>query len=313
MFGLSSKSFWQKNKPELTKALDVLQHAENDIKDIPALIGLAKKISQSLITGQHKLHRSGHGEDFWQFRPHDPSDRPQDIDWRQSAKGDQIYIRQKEWQTAQNVLFWCDNNAGMNFMSHQAPYSKATASSLLTLSLSMLLTESGENVKLIAENMRAGRTDQTIQKMANILWNNQESGNKDSLYDLTHHQACSKSTIILIGDFLNDEQELENILSSFVQQNCVGFLIQTLDPAEIDFPYKGRCLFSTPDQNIKLDISQAKSIQQQYKNHIQEHLKRVENTCSHQGWGYHLHNTAYPVQNTLFNIWNDFEARRNNK
>ena len=185
------KTFWQNKKTKLLGALDLLQHAEQTSKDIPELLGIARHTAQSLLSGYHALHKAGHGQEFWQFRPHDQSDRPQDIDWRQSAKGDQIFIRQTEWQTAQKIQIWCDTNNGMDFQSDLAPYSKKECAAILSLTLAMLLTKSGENIKLLGANMRAGRTRQTIQKMADILWHK-----NSQIETITHHPVNPKSTII---------------------------------------------------------------------------------------------------------------------
>ena len=39
------------------------------------------------------------------------------IDWRQSAKSQHIYVREREWEAAQTVWFWRDASANMNFKS----------------------------------------------------------------------------------------------------------------------------------------------------------------------------------------------------
>ena len=48
----------------------------------------------------------GMGENFWQFRPYQTGDTVEGIDWRQSAKGDRLYIRETEWSAAQTVWLW---------------------------------------------------------------------------------------------------------------------------------------------------------------------------------------------------------------
>ena len=39
------------------------------------------------------------------------------IDWRQSAKSQHLFVREREWEAAQTVWFWRDGGAGMDFSS----------------------------------------------------------------------------------------------------------------------------------------------------------------------------------------------------
>ncbi|MDB2396248.1 DUF58 domain-containing protein [Planktomarina temperata] len=39
------------------------------------------------------------------------------IDWRRSARADEQFVRENEWQAAQAVQFWIDNSAAMQFSS----------------------------------------------------------------------------------------------------------------------------------------------------------------------------------------------------
>jgi len=46
-----------------------------------------------------------------------PSDSANQIDWRRSARGDQVYIRENEWEAANTVYFWRDGSDGMDWSS----------------------------------------------------------------------------------------------------------------------------------------------------------------------------------------------------
>ena len=81
----------------------LITRAERDAAHLPDMQLRAEKAAQSIFNADHNQHKTGTGEKFWQYREYIFGDRPQDIDWRQSAKGDRIYIRQKEWQT---TLHW---------------------------------------------------------------------------------------------------------------------------------------------------------------------------------------------------------------
>ena len=41
----------------------------------------------------------------------DHNDTAQRIDWRRSARGDDVFVRETELETARTFLFWCDPSA----------------------------------------------------------------------------------------------------------------------------------------------------------------------------------------------------------
>ncbi len=82
------------------------------------------------------------GENFWQFRRYASHDSAGAIDWRQSAKSQHIFVREREWEAAQTVWFWRDASANMAFKS--GTVSKRTRADLLLLALASLLVRGGE-------------------------------------------------------------------------------------------------------------------------------------------------------------------------
>src|ERR1035437_10591865 len=75
----------------------------------------AEKVAHSFMKGVHGRRRVGTGEAVWQFRPWQPGDARRDIDWRQTAKRDEAFVRQTEWEAAQTVWLYRDASASMDF------------------------------------------------------------------------------------------------------------------------------------------------------------------------------------------------------
>ena len=61
------------------------------------------------------------GESFWQFRRYASEDPSTAIDWRQSAKSQHLFVREREWEAPQSVWFWRDGSPGMQFKSDTRP------------------------------------------------------------------------------------------------------------------------------------------------------------------------------------------------
>ena len=90
---------------------------------LPQLVLEARRAAATLTHGIHGRRRAGIGETFWQFRPFVAGEAAQRIDWRRSGRDDRLYVREREWETAQTVWFWIDRSASMGYASDlaQAP------------------------------------------------------------------------------------------------------------------------------------------------------------------------------------------------
>ena len=149
--------------------LKTRQKAEESAADLPGLMARAEKAVSSLLHGEHNQRKPGSGVQFWQFRDYAPQDRPQEIDWRQSARTDNVFIRQKERETPQTALFWCSSSPGMDFHSNAAPDTKKQAGQILTLALSILITRAGDRIGVYGSN-KTGRSDAALERIGNALF-----------------------------------------------------------------------------------------------------------------------------------------------
>ena len=260
-----------RNKPT-TGTLSLRQEAEHASAHLSFLMAGAERAAASILHGEHRQRRAGSGERFWQFREYVPGDRPQDIDWRQSGKTGRVFIRQKEWQTNQSAFLWCSRTAGMNFKSPDAPLSKLDTAKIITLAIGLLLTHGGEEIGLFGAP-RKGRSEAALQYIAAALM---EKNHDEE--NLPHADIYKNSALFLIGDFLDPVDEIAEHFKMLAAQSASGFVIQILDPAEIDLPYDGRAMFETPhEKNQRELVNNVASIRAAYNARIAAHIKAVKN------------------------------------
>ena len=93
------------------------EQAERIAARIPNINLRANKIAESIWTGLHSRKKVGPGESFWQFRKYEHGDPAQLIDWRRTAKTNEIFIQERELETVQNIVLWRDTSDSMNFTS----------------------------------------------------------------------------------------------------------------------------------------------------------------------------------------------------
>src|SRR6267142_5745045 len=104
--------------PQETQAI---WHAMGDGRTLaatmPRLILEARRIAATVIHGLHGRRRAGPGENFWQYRHFLSGEPARRVDWRRSARDDQLYVREQEWEAAHTVWIWADRSPSMVFRS----------------------------------------------------------------------------------------------------------------------------------------------------------------------------------------------------
>ena len=267
---------------------------------VHALMVEAQRAVQNILSGDHKQKKPGAGERFWQFREYDPSDRPQDIDWRQTAKSDQVYVREKEKQNAQNIVFWCAGNPSMDFRYQDNAYTKGDIAKIFSLSMAILMTRAHETVQLIGGDFRPGRTEKTLQLFAEEIMRQKNK----TLYTFGIEDIPKNATLVMVGDFLEDEDDIKRKISDISGKVARGIMIQVLDPAEIELPYQGRAIFENPVTGEKEVIDNVTPIRERYQERIQNHITGISDLCKRHGWIYLLHSTDMDMSSSLFSAWN---------
>src|SRR5918997_1403777 len=116
---------------------------------MPRLVLEARRVAANLAHGIHGRRRAGTGETFWQFRPFVAGEAAQRIDLRRSGRDDRLYVREREWETAQTVWFWIDRSASMGYVSDLAQAPKIERAIVLGLALADCFVESGERVGML--------------------------------------------------------------------------------------------------------------------------------------------------------------------
>ena len=274
------------------------RRAEEEAARLPSLMTAARNAAQTIRSGEHAKRRAGAGEKFWQFRDYQPGDRPQDIDWRQSGKGDRVFIRQKEWQTAQTALFWCGGGPGMTYRSNPNLQTKREAALTLSLAMGLLLTHGGEQVGLLAGGMNPGRSDLALETLGQNLLHDTRT-----TLPLAGREIPRHANLFLTGDFLDPPEKIEAAFGALAARTESAMVIQTLDPAELDLPFAGRVIFEDPTGTERHHIAQVASVRDAYRKKMEEHIEAIGHICLRLQWNWLPYNTALPLRDTLADAW----------
>ncbi len=275
--------------PPGAQAARLRRDAEGAASALPPLLLAAERLA-SLVTGAHGRRRSGRGETFWQYRRALPGDALSDMDWRRSARADELYVRETEWEAAQTLWLWPDRSAAMRFRSKTAPATKAERAALLALALAALAARSGERFALLDPPLPPTSREPGLRRMALAL----AATDQETPPDYGAPPAAPlgrRARVVLFSDFFGPLEPLARRLASAAAQEAGGALVQILDPAEEAFPYRGRLLFESMGGLLNYEADRAESLDAAYRGRLAERRARLEDMARGAGWRLFLHRT----------------------
>ncbi len=238
----------------------------------PALLAEAERIAASVSHGVHGRRRAGQGETFWQYRHHRPEDGARFVDWRRSAQGDHLYIREVEWEAANAVYFWRDGSAGMQLHSRGLPLKKERASICL-MAIASLLNRGGERLSVLGETGRARAGRQGLETVSRALALGEGPAEHVEAAELPRH-----ARLVIASDFLDPVETWRARLNRFAAQGATGALLRIVDPAEEDFPFRGRTRFEAAASGDSLLFGRAEDARTAYHQAWARHA-RSSRTC----------------------------------
>src|ERR1017187_3715254 len=135
---------------------------------MPRLILEARRVAATVIHGMHGRRRAGPGENFWQYRRFVSGEPAAKVDWRRSARDDNLYVRELEWEAAHTIWIWPDRSPSMAFISPQAIHSKLDRALIVGFALAEILVAGGERVGVPGLMRPTGSRD-VLEKLAQLM------------------------------------------------------------------------------------------------------------------------------------------------
>ncbi len=275
------------------------QQAEGLADRLPPLLVAAERVAATVAQGVHGRRRVGVGETFWQFRPYSPGDSTSRIDWRQSARTDQLFLRDQEWEAAESVWLWADASASMVYQSAPNWPTKADRALLLLLALGSLLTRAGERIALLGRRRRPSGGRVGMATLCEDLL-----ARPAPAPSLAPIQTLPRfARMVLISDFFTPLEQLRERLRGFVAMGVRGHLLQVLDPAEPELPFAGRVRFEGLEQDGVALIGNVDGVRQRYRGRLEAHGAGLRDLARSFGWTFGTHVCDRPPEPPLLALY----------
>jgi uncharacterized protein (DUF58 family) len=266
--------------------------------DLPGLIVQARRLA-SAVPGVHGRRRAGQGEDFWQFRDYRAEDGARHVDWRRSARGERLFVREREMQAAQAVHLWVDPSPGFAWSSAPDRWpAKAARAMLLAVALGMVVSRGGERVGALGGPGFRGAS--APERLAEALITAQGWG--QAAIDLEPAAPPSRGVVALFSDYYAPPELWRERLRRSSDRGAYGVLIAVIDPAEEDFPFRGRVRFRETGGDAETVFGRAEEARVAYRARLADHRAALRAMAEPLGFPLLLHRTDRPPASALASL-----------
>lgn len=306
--GPSLASSQQSHAPSLASIVPSSEHLAHTLPD---LLLASHKIARTVLAGSHGCKRAGQGSQFWQYRNALPGESIQSIDWRKSAKGNKAYVKETEEENTQTLYLWCDVSGSMHWRSRQDLPTKQNRAFLLGLTLSSLLLNGGERVRLLLPHQHTNsfRGTHQLYPLAEQLTQS-VAFPSDNPFPMPEHVSPHAWTV-LISDFLYPYDQLADFLKKMAERPSHLLLIQVTDPAEKKLPFKGRIEFTGLEGEEGLILSNNTQSSSDYEIIWADHQEKLRRLSQNVGIPMLYDFSDRHAAHTLLQAWNILSNKTN--
>lgn len=289
-FGIN---FQKREKDNLLKEAIYLAH---DCANNPPSSSSRKPQNVLAVKGLKEKRKAGQGSMFWQFRHYETGDAPKTIDWKRTARGDNVIVRDRAEEQAETYRLWIDP-----ILKEQK--NKHDKALLYALSLSILIHENEDKTAPIS---KAKDTAKRGLKSLHEHLNYFQSIGQVTMEGLKKSTIPPSHSCLLFSDFWQPIDSLEDHLRPVIRQHPHGILIQIAEAEELAFPYIGRTFFKNFEDIEKIyRIEDASAVKEAYLQRIDEHQSKISAFAKRHGWRFL---TVSPLETDLHNLRMIYEA-----
>jgi uncharacterized protein (DUF58 family) len=272
---------------------DLRARAETLADSLPAF-NMLTGFRTTARAGAAPRQRSGDGEDFWQYRGQTPDDTAGAIDWRRSATGDELYIREHELQSARLLGIWADGSKGFDWKSPGTDLTKADVACILLTAIAVRYSENGDLAGVIDGNHGVTASHHLMGPIID-----------DFMHISTALPGVPRpdtAQIIIASDFYGPIDPLTEWVRQSATEGRNGVLLQVIDPMEDTFPFSGRVRFRQPGSGSERVFGRTELLKDAYSERFKARQHALADLAGSVGWHFFIHNTAAPMTPTAYAI-----------
>jgi uncharacterized protein (DUF58 family) len=229
----------------------------------------AREVAEGVYAGLHRSARRGSGVEFGGHREYAPGDDLRWLDRRSPLRHDRLVVRQFETETERALCLLVDASASMAFRSPGAPGDKLAFAAVVAAALARLAVAVGDPVSLTflggagpnAPVRRAGGREQ-FERIVAALEAVQPGGDArddPGPLDLAL-QSVARGTrrgaiVVVLSDLVDLPEDAARRVADVSSRGRSLVVVQTLDPSEAEFPYRGTVRLRALEGNVVVETN----------------------------------------------------------
>lgn len=245
------------------------------------------RASDAAHLGSAGRRRAGTGEDFWEYRRYNTEDDASRVDWRRSARGDALFVRETELETARSLYFWVDPHAGFDWSGETGRTTKADRARILSMAMANLLSREGERVGLLGSGQSAAFGKRALERLYQMIARNADD---QPAFDLIAPKRSG--AVVIASDFYDPIATWTERLAPIAAKCRDGVLVAIADPIETDFPFAGRVRLSRPGTALQRILGRAENVQSEYAKKFEQNRAALTALAGKLGWRLITHSTG---------------------
>ena len=265
---------------------------------------VAKQVVEGFLTGRHRSPYHGFSVEYLDHRPYTPGDDTRTLDWKMLARSDKYQLKLYEDETNLRAYILLDCSESMAFQSGEM--SKLSYGAYLAASLAYLLIRQNDAVGLVLfdkevrEYIPPKAHPSQFRRILHSLDDIKPGGETDvgTVLHEVAERTKRRGLIILISDLIDKEEAIASGLQHFRHNNHEVIVFQTLDDAELTFPYDRLTRFKDMEGAGHV-VTNPKNLRQQYLDRMQAFTEQIKRDCFQRKISYNLANTTDPYDRFL--------------
>lgn len=280
-----------------------------DPRTLAKLQGLqlrARHIVEGFVSGLHRSPYHGFSIEFAEHREYAPGDDLRYVDWKVFGRTDKFYLKQYEDETNLILYLVLDVSESMQYQGPDSPLSKLAYAQSLAAALAWLVLMQQDAVglvtfdsqirSLVKPSSNASHLQQLLSVMENVT-----AGKKTSTGPIFHELAerfTKRGVVLILSDLFDNVDAMLAGLKHFHHRRHDVIVMHTLDPAELDFPFRGPTMFQGLEEYPEV-LADPDALRRAYLREFQTFLTGVQRGCRQHNLDYQQLRTDQPLDVVL--------------
>jgi uncharacterized protein (DUF58 family) len=264
----------------------------------------ARRIVDGFLAGKNRSTRHGFSVEFVEHREYAPGDDLRHLDWKVLGRMDRYYVKRYEEETNITAFLLVDASASMTYGS--GPLTKFELGAYAAAALAYLLNRQRDAVGIgffdsgLRSIIPPSAKRIAVANIARALLGATARGKTslDGVLREVSHDLPRRCLFILISDLFLPLASLQAALKFLHHHGHDAIVLQTLDAAELTFPFRSNVLFRGLEDRREL-LTEPQRLRAQYLESLERFTTAVRRAAEGSAYDYRLLSTGEPLAPAL--------------